>query len=265
MNNLKAHFPKQLLKIIDNLEYEKNSIGCTNTHVFFIRNFSEANNAYLKINPVTNFEKMEHEKEIIKWLEGKIPVPKIYYFDKNEKFEFMLMSEIIGHPSFREKSGNDGYARISELARGLKSIHNIDISECPFDERIEKKFKIIKDKIVNNEIDTNDWEEENQDKSIEELYEKLKDMRRMIKEDLVFTHGDYCMPNIIINENKLSGFIDLGRAGISDKYQDIALMTRSMKFNGFKKKHIKYFLKEYGIEKLDNMKIEFYKLVDEFY
>lgn len=57
----------------------------------------------------------------------------------------------------------------------------------------------------------------------------LKDNRPA--ENLVFSHGDYCLPNIFINQNKVSGFIDLGRSGIADKYQDIALCYRSLKHN----------------------------------
>ena len=50
-------------------------------------------------------------------------------------------------------------------------------------------------------------------------------------EELVFSHGDYCMPNIFIKNNKINGFIDLGRSGVADKYQDIALCYRSLKHN----------------------------------
>jgi len=51
------------------------------------------------------------------------------------------------------------------------------------------------------------------------------------EEDLVLSHGDYCLPNIFGNKNQLSGFIDIGRMGIADRWQDIALCYRSLRDN----------------------------------
>ena len=39
------------------------------------------------------------------------------------------------------------------------------------------------------------------------------------------------MPNILINNNEISGFIDLGDAGVGDKWRDITLCYRSLKHN----------------------------------
>ncbi len=50
-------------------------------------------------------------------------------------------------------------------------------------------------------------------------------------EDLVFSHGDFCLPNVLFQNRKLSGIIDLVRAGIADKWCDIALCYRSLKNN----------------------------------
>jgi aminoglycoside phosphotransferase len=81
---------------------------------------------------------------------------------------------------------------------------------------------------------------------------------------LIFTHGDYCLPNIIIHEGKLNGFIDWGRAGIADKYQDIALVVRSI-IRNFGKKYTNMFLDEYGLVQFDRARIEYYQLLDEFF
>ena len=37
--------------------------------------------------------------------------------------------------------------------------------------------------------------------------------KRHDEEDLVFTHGDYCLPNVIIDGEEVAGFVDWGRAG----------------------------------------------------
>ena len=50
-------------------------------------------------------------------------------------------------------------------------------------------------------------------------------------EEPVLTHGDFCLPNVILKNDALSGLIDLGRAGIADKWCDIALCYRSLRDN----------------------------------
>ena len=44
-------------------------------------------------------------------------------------------------------------------------------------------------------------------------------------------HGDYCLPNIILKEHTVSGYIDVALAGVGDRYQDLALAVRSLAYN----------------------------------
>jgi len=80
------------------------------------------------------------------------------------------------------------------------------------------------------------------------------------------------MPNLFLNKDRFSGFIDLGNCGIADKYQDIALCYRSLLHNfagvytgkAYPKLDEEMFFKELGIEP-DWEKIRYYILLDELF
>ena len=50
------------------------------------------------------------------------------------------------------------------------------------------------------------------------------------REVLAVTHGDWCLPNVVVDPEKLTvtGLLDTGRMGRADRYTDLALMNRSL-------------------------------------
>ena len=61
-------------------------------------------------------------------------------------------------------------------------------------------------------------------------------------------HGDYCLPNIILKDWQLSGFIDLGQAGLGDRHMDLHWGIWSLGFNLKTDKYRERFLDAYGRE-----------------
>lgn len=60
-------------------------------------------------------------------------------------------------------------------------------------------------------------------------------------------HGDFCLPNILVLDNKVVGFIDLGDADISDPWIDYAWMIWSFEYNLGTNKHTPKLLEKLGI------------------
>jgi len=83
-------------------------------------------------------------------------------------------------------------------------------------------------------------------------------LRKWKKEpwDLVFSHGDYCLPNILFQGKKLSGIIDLGEAGIYDRYHDLFWCNWSLGYNNLEDQ-IPAFWKAYGIDEINTKKLSF--------
>lgn len=66
-----------------------------------------------------------------------------------------------------------------------------------------------------------------------------------------FIHGDFCLPNIILDNWKFSTFIDVGLAGAGDRHIDIYWATWSLKYNLKTDKYTEYFLDLYGRDNFD--------------
>ena len=81
------------------------------------------------------------------------------------------------------------------------------------------------------------------------------DEKRHLLEENVLLHGDFCLPNIIFDEWKLSGYIDLGGGGIGDRHIDLFWGAWTLNFNLHTEKYRDIFFDAYGKDKVDEEKL----------
>ena len=225
--------------------------------------------AYLKIGEIRKNSHLGWERKVLEWLSGKISVPGVLDFEVLDEREYLLISEIRGQTySERLAASNetDDLESLVELvATQIRGIHDLGIENCNLDQRLTEKIKKAEENIRGGFVDESDFDEENLGKTAGQVFDELLSSLPHT-EDLVFTHGDLCLPNIIINEGDVAGFIDFDRGGVADRYQDIALFLRSFRFNSSKYLDItSAFCRGYGISDLDEDKIDFYRKLDELF
>lgn len=61
-------------------------------------------------------------------------------------------------------------------------------------------------------------------------------------------HGDFCLPNILARDGRVSGYIDLGDSGIGDPWRDYAWCIWSLRYNLKTDDYTKILLDKLGIE-----------------
>lgn len=210
-------------------------------------------------------EELLAEKEHLNWLQGYLPVPEVLAFGTDSRRAFLLLSEIPGLESCNETFAGDIPTVVRLLAEGLRLIHRVKIDDCPFDSGLAHTIAQAKRRVEARLVDESDFDEQRKGMQAQKLLERLVKSRPEV-EDVVFTHGDYCLPNILIEPSpaRIAGFIDWGRAGIADHYQDLALAARSLTFN-FGPGWEPLLWEAYGLQTVDSEKIEFYQLLDEFF
>jgi aminoglycoside 3'-phosphotransferase II len=257
------NLPDELKVIIGVADFQAEEIGESGTAVFRL----ETNNGayYLKMGDAHLAASLAHEKARLEWLRGKLPVPKVRYFGQDANGQaYLLLSEMPGKMACDEYFAHDLPRLAQSLVRGLRLLHNLDITNCPFDERLAIQLERARSHVEAGLVDADDFDDERMGKTAQEVLGELLALPRP-PETLVFTHGDFCLPNVLLNPQtwEVSGFIDLGRAGVGDVYRDLALGVRSFDFN-WSNAVIPIIFEEYGTPP-DYARIEYYKLLDEFF
>ena len=77
-----------------------------------------------------------------------------------------------------------------------------------------------------------------------------QDGKKYLKNDTLI-HGDYCLPNVMLDNWKFSGFIDLGNGGVGDRNIDIFWGVWTLFFNLHTEKYTDRFLDAYGRDKVN--------------
>ena len=86
--------------------------------------------------------------------------------------------------------------------------------------------------------------------SFEEAKREAEAGLSQLKSD-VLIHGDYCLPNIILDGWRFSGFIDIGNGGMGDRHIDVLWGIWTLKFNLGTAKYTDRFIDAYGREMID--------------
>lgn len=225
----------------------------------------------LKCEPVS--EESENGLAMLQWLDGKIPVPRVLETAEAEGFRWILMTRIPGSMSCDDAWRSNPERLVRVLAQAMKQLWTVDISDCPVDQSAESKLRRARERLEHGQFDFDlvDPETFGDDgfDSPAALLDWLTEHRPV--PDRVLTHGDFCLPNLFLEDWNLSGFLDLGRSGAGDRWSDIAICWRSLRDNfgghygeavpGF---HPDSLFDALGIEKNEE-KLRYYLLMDELF
>lgn len=242
--------------------------GFSGVEVFYFPELS----AYLKIGKTGRISDLGRERDVLCWLDGKFPVPRVIGYESYGSSEALLISETAGVPGSNHISGPSAKEQdITDFAKAaaaaLRRLHDLPIKDCPFDMTLDVRFELSRRSIELDLIsETNsEFMARHGGMAPWDVYYDLI-ARRPETEDLVFTHGDPCMPNIIVNDGGIAGFIDMDGAGIADRYADIAIFLRSFRRNSRLAIDLEnVFLEGYGIDRLNQWKIEYYRTFDDLF
>lgn len=219
------NLPNKIQEIVNTRNHVRDDVGKSGAGVYLYEDM------VLKVQRID--PEAENEVSMLKWLRGKIPVPNIIEHICENGYSYILMNKCAGKmacdPYFMERP----WQQVELLAEALHSLWSVDITDCPCKWPLKRRLELAENNINHNRVDIDDAEPDtfgsNGFRDPEALLHWLKENQPEERETLC--HGDFCLPNIFLSDNGVAGMIDLGRCGVSDPWQDIALCYRSLAHN----------------------------------
>ncbi len=214
---------------------------------------------YLKLAIPEHFPSLQDEALRMRWAGEYLPVPQVLDSGYDGRVRWLLTKGLPGLDATDPFWKKDPERLVSALAGGLKTFHKAPVKECPFDFTLDRAIALVRKRaekgLINRETDLH---EEFSHLTVHEAV-SLLERTRPSSEILTVCHGDYCLPNILLENWKPTGFIDLGELGVADRWWDIAVASWSVTWNlgpGLED----LFYREYCIEP-DPARINFYRLL----
>ncbi|MFK4088489.1 aminoglycoside 3'-phosphotransferase [Kribbella sp. NPDC020789] len=236
--------------------WEAVTIGESGTSVY------RRGDVFAKCCSPSGVQELEGERDRIAWLASTgLPSATVIDWQLTDDGACLMTSAVPGI------AGTDlpswaWLGAMETLGRTLRDLHSVP--ECPFERPLAAVIASAQDVVrrgaVNPEFLTDEWRERSPESLLEQVVAESPYVESVAEP--VVCHGDACLPNVFFDPMTLrvTGFIDLGRLGIADRYSDLALTTIQL----YDEWSVDPgpFLTAYGVTEPDRRRLEFYRLLD---
>lgn len=201
---------------------------------------------FLKISPRGTLAK---EAEMTSYFHKKGIGAEVLHYSSRES-DIMLSTRVRGEDCTHKDYLSDPKRLCDTLAGELRKLHEIDYTGCPVTDRTSNYLESVETNYLTGNYDKSHFPDSFGYSSAEEAYAVFVAHKNDFRADTLI-HGDYCLPNVLLENWRLSGFIDLGCGGVGDRHIDIFWGTWTLWFNLKTDEYKNRFLDAYGRDKIN--------------
>ncbi len=175
--------------------------------------------------------------------------PEVLFYLTGDE-DIMLTRSVLGEDCTHAMYLDEPKRLTDTIALSLRELHEMDYTGCPIQDRTADYIRGAMLNYHTGNYDTSHFPDSFGYASAEEAYAALMEGKEALR-SRVLLHGDYCLPNIMLDGWRLSGFIDLGCGGVGDRHIDLFWGAWTLWFNLKTDKYRERFLDAYGRDVID--------------
>ncbi|KAB7645481.1 APH(3')-I family aminoglycoside O-phosphotransferase [Polymorphobacter fuscus] len=253
--------PASITTAVDGYRWARDTVGAAGAAVYRLHGKAGAPDLYLKHGHGTLAGDVTDEMVRLRWLADHLPVPRLVQFVGTPDDAWLLMTAVAGETAYQQLCAGGGGEIVDALARFLRRLHAIPPVDCPFNADHRLRMAQARVRIDAGSVDLDDFDDARQGWSAERVWDAMQALLPL-HSDLVVTHGDFSLDNLVMAGGEVVGMIDVGRAGLADRWQDLAILWNCL--DDFDASLQARLLTAYGIAP-DADKLTFHLLLDELF
>lgn len=245
INQIPEEIPSHIQRFISDAKIYDSS-SSPSARVYFI---DKENGFYLKSSKLG---KLEKEAKMTEYFYSKGLGAEVLDYVSSDR-DWLLTAAVNGEDCVYPEYLRNPERLCDTIACELRKLHETDYTDCPVMDRTAEYFARAEKNYRTGHYD-NSFPSFGYS-SAKEAHAALVAGKDALP-DKVLLHGDYCLPNIILKDWKLSGFIDVGAGGVGDRHIDLFWGAWTLNFNLKTDKYRNRFFDAYGRDKVDESKLE---------
>lgn len=196
---------------------------------------------YLKSAPAGT---LREEARMTAWFHSRKLSAEVLTYVTNDR-DWLLTRKIPGEDCTHPQYLSDPIRLCDTTARLLRQLHDVGTVRCPVTDQNDRRIRAARDGYARNFWEPELFEGVWDFPSREDAWKAAEEVVPHLHNDVVL-HGDYCLPNVLLEDWKFSGFIDVGSGGIGDRHFDLLWGSWTLMFNLKTNRYFDRFLDAYG-------------------
>ena len=206
---------------------------------------------------------MAREAEMMCYFHGKgLSAEVLAYLNEGDR-DWFLTAKIPGEDCIAAKYLDQPERLCDLLAEQLLLLHTMDCADCPGPTHTETRLAAASHHFHAGQYDSSLFPDNWGYETPEAAYAVVAGRGHLLQADTL-VHGDYCLPNILLDDWKFSGYIDLGSGGVGDRHIDLFWVLWSLSYNLGTDKYRQRFIDAYGRDRVDEERLRLVAAIEVF-
>jgi kanamycin kinase len=199
---------------------------------------------------------LDRECELTRYFHGKGLAANVVNYGFDIGHDYLLTEKVPGDDCTAAKYLDRPERLAATLGERLALLHETDFhdrqahNDCPAPNHTGRYLFRAENNHLCRRYDMSLFPDNWGYASPEEARAVISAKKHLLKTDTLL-HGDYCLPNIILDNWRFSGFVDIDSGGIGDKHVDLFWGVWTLFHNLRTDKYRDRFLDAYGRDKID--------------